>query len=170
MPLLVALLIPTWGCLLVGLRFLLRRGAGAVTQVTGDAVRVVAVSPPTLAYRRGEGREALAERVALWVAALYPLAVAAAMPLCLLVARLRLGHWPQPYLDTVAPPAALTAIGFGLLSCGFLQILVLAVGGGVLLKHPACRSAAWALVVYAASTLACLLVERQLDFAAWFFD
>ena len=56
------------------------------------------------------------------------------------------------------------------MACGLVQILVLAVGGGVLLRHPCNKSAAWALVVFAIGSLLCVFVDNRLDFLTWMID
>ena len=58
----------------------------------------------------------------------------------------------------------------GLFGCGFVQIVVLAVGGGTLLRHPSSRSAAWAMVAFAAAATLCVAVEIRLDFVGWMLD
>ena len=172
-------LIPTWGCLLVGVLNLLRPAAAVARADSGAGadprpVAPAGQAPPVLSYATGGiGAAPRSTLVLLWIAAAYPLVLAAAMFGSAAAFRSEVGQWPaetwrsstDPRIEGVAATA-----GCGMMACGLVQILVLAVGGGVLLRHPDCRPAAWALVAFAAGSLLCVLVDNRLDFLTWVMD
>ena len=155
-------LAPTWGCLAVGLFYLLRRPSLRV--VAEPAAPAEASREPTILSYASPAVEAGASRAVvllLWLAAAYPLAVAG-----LLLAASRLDAPAALHYAKGTTRAVGTAAINGLLACGLVQVLVLCIGLGLLLRHPASRAAAWAMVAFAAASLLCAAAS-QFDSLTW---